>query len=81
MICEKTGAVIYLLEYDTHVRGDAYRVGDSLLVRVNNASRNFEPTHVHYYVDRVECWFDEEAHTGTLIASGFQYYGYEGKAT
>lgn len=80
MICEKTGATIWLNDLECYVRGDVYPFGHDLLIRVNNRSRTKEPVPiVHYTVNRVIRWFDgEEAQTGTIIATDFRYHGYEG---
>ena len=82
MICQKTGATIYLEELDCFVRGDAYQLGEWLLIRVNNRSRTREPVPIiHYNVGRMDRWFDDdESMHGTIIASEFNYYGHEGLA-
>ena len=81
MICEKTGATFYLEEYGCAVRGDAFRLGDNLIIRVTNASRTAEDVPViHYHVGRTERWWDDQARYGTIVATSFTYHGYEGEA-
>lgn len=79
MICEKTGAVVYLEQYGEAVRGDAFRLGDHLLIRVNNKSRGYQSDVHHYRVGNVCNWFDENAPIGTIIADSFVYHGYDGE--
>jgi len=80
MICEKTGATIYLEEYGCTVRGDTFRLGADLLVRVNNRSITREPVPIHHYrIRETVAWWDKFADQGTIVATDFIYFGYEGE--
>ena len=79
MIPEKTGAVVWLQEHGCFVRGDSYRLGDFLLVQVNNRSRTHgKPPVINYRVNNLLKWFNENSAYGTIIADRFEYFGYDG---
>ena len=88
MTCEKTGAVIYLQERNEWCRGDAFRVGDVLIFRINQMSLSRHPKHsvVHYRVTKIaESWPSslcvESRETAVVVALDRHaiYYGYDGR--
>lgn len=82
MICEKTGANVWLNSHGESIRGDVFRLpGDVLLIRVTNASRGDIPKTApfNYIVHTVERWFDEGATYGTIISRSSENLGYEGQ--
>lgn len=79
MICERTGAIANLEQYNENVRCDAFRVGGALLLRVNNKSRGIKSDIIHYTVHDVGVWWDQDYPMGLLISENFKFHGYEGK--
>lgn len=77
MICEKTGAHIFLEEYGEYVYGDMHRQGSVLIMRACQVE--FDPIlpRLHYTVHRVGHFWRDEPH-GTIVIVSATSYGYEG---
>ncbi len=62
MICEKTGAQLYLEEYGEWLIGDVYRVNDgTLIARISGRShRGPQRDMTHYRVRHIAHWFDRD---------------------
>jgi hypothetical protein len=84
MICQKTGCVAYLFEYQHWVRGDSFLTSDgSLVIRVSSR-HHASPGPVNYEIHHVDHWFDNvdgRSAPSTLIAGSkdYRYFGYDGR--
>ncbi len=80
---EKTGAVIYSVEYGCYFVTDAFKFGDVYIFNVGNQRRfkKLEPQEVyHYEVTKIAHWFNEGSLFGYMVAlaADVTYMGYEG---
>lgn len=71
MTCVKTGCEAYLEEYRSWVHGDAFRVGDVIIIRVSAMSQwmPFSEDR-HLTVHKIAEWFDRDMihGFGTIVA-------------
>lgn len=66
---------------DTHgewAYGDAFEVGNVAIFRLVSRSRKPLYGKMHYWVRNIEHWFDQQAHTSTLISDDFTSFGTDG---
>lgn len=80
-MCEKTGALAYIEEYDCWVLGDMYTVGNVRLLRHMGRHYGDPPRdRCHYTVRRVAQWFYTSSDYSHLLALADDaiYHGYEG---
>lgn len=80
-VCEKTGAEVWLDQYNCYVRGDMFRMGDYRVLRVNNNTFGTSPAPqlLHYSVGTILEYFDKrDGGTGTMMLTNVVYHGYNG---
>lgn len=80
MICVKTGAMIWIDQYNVAARCDAYEGKDCMIFRIVKGTVTFDkPEIVNYIVYEVGLWFDKDTNKiSTLISSATRNLGYEG---
>jgi len=86
MTCVKTGAEIYLEEYQEWCRGDVHQVGDVRILRINPMSIGREsPSRVHCRVAKIDVAWPSSprgaADTWTVVCADRHaiFYGTEGR--
>ena len=77
MTCIKTGAHVFLEEYDEWAYGDMHIVGSVYVFRV--AQVEFGPIYsvMHFTVHSIANWFKDQPY-GTIIATSVTDHGYDG---
>lgn len=84
MTCEHTGCDVYFEEYQLFFHGDAHRVGDVVIFRLNSTPIDVPPR-VHYRISRFGADFDKYSATNywLVVAESRHaiYYGQDGKTT
>ncbi len=84
MTCEKTGAGIYLHEYNVWAHCDAHSFGHARVFRI--VAADFIPLKtaleegrvLHYDVYGVAEWWDKDKPVQTLVSMAWHYHGMSG---
>lgn len=82
MICEKTGANVWLEEYGYGVRADAYKVDNHMIFHVAARSKIEKEGEVyHYRAIETKRWFDKQTDNefNVVVCNHYEAFGYDGK--
>ncbi len=81
--CIKTGCNVYLAETRQFAHGDAFQVGDTLLMLrlvTQSITRDQPFSHLHFTVNAYGIWLDQSlaVRTSTMLAHNWINHGYNG---